>query len=192
MGLRKIAAGVAALLFAAYFCTSAYGNAGKPGKIDLTSSAFREGDMIPQKYGFRDENVSPPLTWSAMPEGTKSIAVICDDPDAQGGVWVHWVIFNIPPDAEGLPEGVSREEVLRDGSVQGVNDFNKIGYDGPAPPYGVHRYVFKVFALDAMLDIQEGVTKKELLGAMSGHILGEGKLTGRSKKKIDIPAEPML
>jgi Raf kinase inhibitor-like YbhB/YbcL family protein len=127
-----------------------------------------------------------------MPEGAQSIVVICDDPDAQGDTWVHWIIFNIPAAAEGLLEGVSREEVLQDGSVQGVNDFKKIGYDGPAPPYGVHRYVFKVFALDTMLDFQDSATKKELLSRMTGHILGEGKLMGRFKKKIDIPAEPML
>lgn len=192
MGLRKIAAGTSALLLIAYLCTSAYGGAGKGRKIDLTSSAFREGDMIPQKYGFNDENLSPPIVWAKVPEGTQSIAVICDDPDAMGGTWVHWVIFNIPTATEGLPEGVSREETLQDGSRQGVNDFKKIGYDGPAPPYGVHRYVFKVFALDTMLDLQDSATKKELLSRMAGHILGEGKLMGRFKKKIDIPAEPML
>lgn len=192
MGLRKIVAGVSALLLIAYFCTSAHGNAEKNRKVDLTSSAFREGDMIPQKHGFNDENISPPLAWTKVPEGTQSIAVICDDPDAMGGIWVHWVIFNIPAAAEGLPEGVSREEELQDGSRQGINDFKRIGYDGPAPPYGVHRYVFKVFALDTTLDLQDSATKKELLSAMAGHILGEGKLMGRFKKKIDIPAEPVL
>ena len=192
MVLRKVAAGVSALLLIVYFCTSVYGGIGRNRKIDLTSSAFREGDMIPQKYGFNDENISPPLVWTKVPEGTQSIAVICDDPDAMGSTWVHWVIFNIPAAAEGLPEGVSREDVLQDDSRQGVNDFKRIGYDGPAPPYGIHRYIFKVFALDLMLDLQEGATKKELLSAMSGHILGEGKLMGRYKKKIDIPAEPML
>lgn len=192
MECRKMAAGALVLFLAAYFCVCAYGSAGKGARIDLTSSVFKEGGMIPQKYGFNDENVSPPLVWSKVPDGTQSIAIICDDPDAPSGDWVHWVIFNIPVSTEGLPEGVSREGVLEDGSVQGVNDFKKIGYDGPAPPYGVHRYFFKVFALNTVLELQEGATKKELLGAMAGHILGGGKLMGRFKKKIDIPDEPML
>lgn len=192
MKCRKMAAGTLALFMAAYFCACAYGAAGKGARVNLISSAFREGDMIPQKYGFNEENISPPLEWSAVPDGTKSLAVICDDPDAPRGTWIHWVVFNIPASAEGLPEHVGREEVLQDGSTQGVNDFKKIGYDGPAPPYGIHRYIFKVFALDAELDLQAGATKSDLIRAMAGHILGEGKLMGRFKKKIDIPAEPML
>ena len=183
---------VLVFFLAAYFCADVYAGSVKAVKMSLTSSAFREGDMIPQKYGFNDENLSPPLSWSGVPEGAQSAVITCDDPDAPGGTWVHWVIFNIPAAAGGLPEGVSREEVLQDGSVQGVNDFNKIGYDGPAPPYGIHRYIFKVFAIDTVIDLEAGATKKELFNRMAGHVLGEGKLMGRCKKKIDIPAEPML
>lgn len=184
MRCRKPAAVALAFFLAACFCADIYGDIGKAVKMGLTSSAFREGEMIPQKYGFRDENISPPLAWSGVPEGTQSIAIICDDPDALGGTWVHWVIFSIPAASEGLQEGVSREGMLDDGSAQGVNDFKKIGYDGPAPPYGVHKYVFKVFALDTALDLQAGATKKELLSRMAGHILGEGKLIGRFKSKF--------
>ena len=192
MGSKGLAVGALALFLAAYCCVSASGGFGKGASIDLTSSAFKEGGMIPQRYGFNRENISPPLAWPKVPEGTRSIAIICDDPDAPAGTWVHWVIFNIPASAVELPEGVSREDVLQDGATQGVNDFKKIGYDGPAPPYGVHRYFFKIFALDIVLDLKPGATKNELLGAIAGHTIGEGKLMGRFKKKIDIPSEPML
>jgi Raf kinase inhibitor-like YbhB/YbcL family protein len=184
MDSRKFAAGALALFLVTYCCASVYGIFEKDTRIDLTSSAFEEGGMIPQRYGFSRENISPPLAWAKVPEGTRSIAIICDDPDAPAGTWVHWVIFNIPASAVGLSEGVSREDVLQDGATQGVNDFKKIGYDGPAPPYGIHRYIFKIFALDIELDLKPGATKKELLGAMAGHIIGEGKLMGRFKSKF--------
>jgi len=191
MKCRKIAAIFLALLLAMQCCDRAEG-AGKAAKLKVTSSAFDEGEMIPEKHAFNYENASPPIAWSKVPDGTKSIALICDDPDAPRGEWVHWVIFNIPPVQEGLPEGVPKEEVLSDGSAQGINDFKNPGYDGPTPPYGTHRYVFKVFALDIYLDLEAGATKKEVLGAMAGHILAEGQLKGKFKKKIDIPAEPMI
>jgi len=191
MDKRSILAILFALLLAIQYCDRAE-CAGRASKLKVTSSAFNEGGMIPQKHGFNDENISPPIAWSKVPEGTKSIAVICDDPDAPRGDWVHWVIFNIPPTEEGLPEGVPKQGVLQDGTVQGANDFKGFGYDGPAPPYGIHRYIFRVFALDTLLDLETGATKRELLGAMAGHILAEGQLKGRSKKKIDISAEPVI
>ena len=185
MNCKRLSAILFALLLAIQCCDRAEG-AGKASKLKVTSSAFNEGEMIPQRHSFNDENISPPIAWSKVPDGTKSIAVICDDPDAPRGDWVHWVIFNISPTEEGLPEGVPKQEVLQDGAVQGVNDFKGFGYDGPAPPYGIHRYIFRVFALDALFDLEAGATKRELLGAMAGHILAEGQLKGRFKKKIDI------
>ena len=152
-------------------------------QISIKSPAFAEGDMIPQAYTCDGKDISPALTWSAVPSGCKSIAVICDDPDAPMGTWVHWVIFNIPANATSLPEGVPKDKVLADGSKQGSNDFRRIGYGGPCPPAGpAHRYFFKIYALDASLELQPGASKKELLKAMEGHILSEGQLMGKYKR----------
>jgi len=151
-------------------------------EIKITSSAFKDGDMIPKRYTCDGENTSPPIAWSGLPEGTKSVAIITDDPDAPVGIWVHWVIFNIPPDIKGLPEAVPDGKTLDSGARQGINDSRKIGYVGPCPPGGTHRYYFKIYALDKDLDLAAGATKKELLKAMEGHILGEGQLMGRYKR----------
>jgi len=165
----------------------ASGFAGGPSRatheFQVTSSVFNEGGEIPGRYGYNFENVSPPLSWSGIPEATKSIAVICDDPDAPLGTWNHWLAYNIPPASAGLPEGMPKELRLRDGTLQGINDFRKAGYDGPAPPSGTHRYVFKVYALDADLDLPPGVTRKELLKAMAGHVLAEARLMGTFTRK---------
>ncbi|KJR42283.1 phosphatidylethanolamine-binding protein, partial [Candidatus Magnetoovum chiemensis] len=128
-------------------------------------------------------NISVPLTWSLLPDGTKSVAIINDDPDAPVGTWVHWVIYNIPPQITSLPEGVPLDKTLSNGAIQGKNDFNKIGYGGPCPPSGTHRYYFKIYALDAMLDLQPGATKAQLLEAMKNHTLSEGQLMGKYKRK---------
>ncbi|MCM8761193.1 MAG: YbhB/YbcL family Raf kinase inhibitor-like protein [Candidatus Omnitrophica bacterium] len=161
-------------------------------RIKVTSASFKDGQMMPERYAYDKENLSPPIEWSDLPSGTKSVALICDDPDAPSGTWVHWVIFNIPPADGGLPEGVPQTEILDNGAIQGINDFKKIGYDGPYPPYGVHRYVFAVYAIDTTLDLEAGSTKQDLLSAINGHILGSGKLTGRYKRKIDIPIERVI
>ena len=108
--------------------------------------------------------------------------MISDDPDAPMGTWVHWVIFNIPPEAKGLPENVLRKDTLDDGAVQGVNGSRQIGYGGPCPPSGVHRYYFKVYSLDAKLSLKPGITNKALEDAMKGHVLSEGQLMGRYKR----------
>jgi Raf kinase inhibitor-like YbhB/YbcL family protein len=138
--------------------------------IEITSTAFDEGGMIPAKYTCDGPNISPPLAWSSVPENTVSIALICDDPDAPMGTWVHWVLFNLPPETKELPE-------------EGKNDSRRIGYSGPCPPGGTHRYYFKIYALDTKLDLEPGVVKKELVKAMGGHILGEGQLMGRYQRQ---------
>lgn len=151
-------------------------------RLQITSSAFKEGEMIPKKYSGYGENISPDISWSKPPIGTRCMAIICEDPDAPIGIWTHWVIFNIPHKSGGLPEGIPPREALPDGTIQGMNDFRKIGYDGAHPPFGTHRYYFKVYALDTRLNIAENVTRDELLKAMKGNILAEGSLMGRYSK----------
>ena len=151
--------------------------------MEITSSAFDEGGMIPGKYTCEGVNISPPLKWSSVPDGTKAFAIICDDPDAPMGTWVHWVIYNIPAGIHELSEDVPATETLPNGAKQGRNDFRKTGYGGPCPPGGTHRYYFKVYALSEELNIKSGITKSELLKAMEGYILEEGHLMGRYKRQ---------
>ncbi|MDO8525795.1 MAG: YbhB/YbcL family Raf kinase inhibitor-like protein, partial [Candidatus Omnitrophota bacterium] len=151
-------------------------------KITVTSSAFKDGGMIPAKYTCDGDDLSPDIAWSGLPSGAKSVALISDDPDAPRGTWVHWVIYNIPPELKGLNEGVEPDKVLDNGALQGMNDSRQTGYGGPCPPAGVHRYFFKVYALDTKLSLGPGATKKDLEGAMRGHILAEGQLMGRYKR----------
>lgn len=151
-------------------------------KISVTSSAFKDGDMIPRKYTCDGDEISPPIDWSGIPADARSVAIISDDPDAPTGTWVHWVIFNIPSEVKGLPENVPSKESLDDGTTQGINSSHKIGYDGPCPPSGVHRYYFKVYALDTKLSLKPGATKKALEDAMKDHVLSEGQLMGRYKR----------
>jgi Raf kinase inhibitor-like YbhB/YbcL family protein len=147
--------------------------------IKVSSEAFEEGGMIPAKYTCDEDDISPPLAWDSIPEGTKTLALICDDPDAPMGTWVHWVLFNLPVDISELPENVPPERELESGAKQGTNDFGRIGYGGPCPPGGTHRYYFKLCALDAVLDLEAGARKPQLLEAMEGHILAKGQLMGR-------------
>ncbi len=164
------------------FMTNAETKGGKEMKITVTSTAFTEGGMIPRQYTCDGSDMSPPLSWSGIPEGAKSIAIIADDPDAPGGMWVHWVVYNLPPDLKGLPENVPAQKTLANGGIQGQTDFRRIGYGGPCPPSGTHRYFFKVYALDAMLALDPGAIKKRLLNAMEGHILAEGELMGKYRR----------
>ena len=150
--------------------------------MELRSAAFEEGGMIPKKHTCDGEDISPALEWTSVADGTKSLALICDDPDAPGGTWVHWVIFNIPGGERDLAENIPSQKELPDGSKQGTNDFRKIGYGGPCPPGGTHRYYFKIYSLDTELDLEAGVTKSQLLQAMKGHVLGEGQLMGKYKR----------
>ena len=151
-------------------------------EIKMNSTAFKEGEMIPKRYTCDGEDISPPLSWDSVPEGTKSLALICEDPDAPRGTWVHWVIFNIPADTRGLDENIPPQKTLPSGARQGRNDFGRIGYGGPCPPSGTHRYYFKLYALDTVIDLKPGATKTELLKVMDGHIIAEGQLMGRYKR----------
>ena len=147
-------------------------------EIRLMSAAFKEGQAIPRPYTCDGVNVSPPLEWSGVPQSAKTLAIICDDPDAPAGTWVHWVLYNLPADKIGMIENTPATEKLAGGGMQGTNDFKKIGYGGPCPPGDTHRYFFKIYALDSELPLQPGVTKAELLKAMEVHIVAQGQLTG--------------
>lgn len=151
--------------------------------MDLKSSAFKAGESIPPKYTCDGQDISPPLEWSAVPSGAKTLALISDDPDAPVGTWVHWVMWNIPATATSLPENVAKKDSLPDGTKQGTTDFRRIGYGGPCPPSGTHRYYFKLYALDTTLDLPSSTTKKELESAMKGHIIGQTELIGRYSRK---------
>ena len=147
--------------------------------MQLTSPAFNEGEMIPRKYTCDDQDISPPMAWSGVPEGTQIFALISDDPDAPMGTWVHWVYYDIPADRTELPENISPDKKPALGGTQGKNDFGRIGYGGPCPPGGIHRYFFKLYALDTLFGLAAGITKGELLKAMEGHILEEARLMGK-------------
>ena len=148
-------------------------------KIALSSTAFRGGEGIPAKYTCDGEDISPPLEWGEPPSGTRAFALIMDDPDAPGGVFTHWVIFNIASESRKLVEAIPTQGQLPDGTLQGKNDFGRTGYGGPCPPAGrPHRYQFTLYALNQPLDLQAGISKKQLLSAMQGHILAQGQLTG--------------
>lgn len=151
--------------------------------MELKSPVFDAGGAIPKKHTCDGADVSPPLLWNTVPEKTQSLALICDDPDAPMGVWVHWVIFNLPAETRELPESVPPQKMLPNGAKQGLNDFRRIGYGGPCPPSGEHRYFFKLFALDAKLDLEAGAKKADVLKAMEGHILSESKLMGRYRRR---------
>lgn len=147
--------------------------------LELSSPAFKNNEFLPNDYAYRYKNLSPVLMWKDIPNGTQSFALICDDPDASGGDWVHWVIYDIPGNIKELKERVSKKETLNNGIKQGINDFQKIGYDGPCPPKGgPHRYVFTIYVLDEKIDLKPRLTKKEVLNRIKGHILGEAKLIG--------------
>jgi len=150
--------------------------------IQLTSEVFSDGTMIPKRFTCDGEDLSPPLSWSGLPTKTGSLALICDDPDAPVGTWDHWVLFNIPASATGLPENVSAKATLDDGSVHGNNSWGRLGYGGPCPPGGTHRYFFKLYALDIELDLKTGATKSQLVKAIEGHILDQGQLMGKYKR----------
>lgn len=153
--------------------------------IEMTSSAFAQGQPIPTKYTGEGADVSPPLNWSKLPEGTRELALICDDPDAPHGTWVHWVIYKIPATAKGLSEAMPHGGKLKEpaGALQGENSFPSTGYGGPMPPPGKpHRYYFKLYALDAPLQVEPGLRKEALLEKMKGHILGQGELMGTYKR----------
>ncbi len=147
--------------------------------LSLSSTVFKEEERIPVKYTCDGHDISPPLVWGEQPQVTEAFALIVDDPDAPGGVFTHWVLFNLPANVHQLGEGIPAHERLESGALQGENDMGRIGYRGPCPPRGpAHRYRFTIYALDRSLDLKPGASKKQLLDAMKGHILAQGQLIG--------------
>lgn len=152
--------------------------------LELTSSAFGEGEPIPSRFTCDGADVSPPLAWSGVPEGARSLALICDDPDAPMGTWVHWVLYDLPAETGSLAEGVPREPTLEIRARQGENDFRRTGYGGPCPPPGKpHRYFFKLYALDSEVVLKAGAKKSDLEKAIKGHVLAEGRLMGTYQRQ---------
>jgi Raf kinase inhibitor-like YbhB/YbcL family protein len=147
-------------------------------KFEITSPAFKNGEPIPTDYSCDGRDMSPALTWSEPPAGTQSFALIMDDPDAPSGTWVHWVMFNIPASARGLPENIPTDPQLSDGSLQGRTSAGRSGYHGPCPPSGIHRYFFKLYALDTILSLPASANKEKVLAAMESHILANAELMG--------------
>jgi hypothetical protein len=145
--------------------------------LELTSDAFTNGQSIPAKYTCTGRNISPALAWNEPPSGTQSFALIVDDPDAPMGTWVHWVLFNIPAEVRSLRENADTSAMF-----VGKNSWGDLGYGGPCPPSGTHRYYFKLYALDSTLSLSPGATKEQLLKTMDGHILAQGELMGTFSK----------
>lgn len=146
--------------------------------LTISSPAFAAGGYIPAKYTCDGEDVNPPLRLAAVPPRTKSLALIVDDPDAPVGTWVHWVVWNIPPETTEIPENS-----LPAGAVQGINDFRRPRYGGPCPPSGAHRYFFKVYALDTLLGLDAGATRAQLESAIRGHVIGQGEIVGLYRRQ---------
>lgn len=154
------------------------------GNMQLTSTAFQNGRPIPEQYTCDGKNISPPLKWSGAPSGTKSFVLICDDPDAPSGDWTHWMVYDLPAAATELPEAAPKFQYIAGNAKQGLNDFRQLGYGGPCPPPGKpHRYFFRLAALDAMLGIQPGASKKDVQEAMAKHVLAQTELMGTYQRK---------
>ena len=159
-------------------------------ELKLESPAFAHNGPMAAKYTGDDKDLSPPLKWEGAPAGTKSFALICDDPDAQSvanKIWVHWVLWGLPPKTTALPESIAKTETLPTlgGAKQGMTDFGRVGYGGPLPPrgHGVHHYFFKLYALDTELELKPKATKAQLEAAIKGHILGQAELIGTYERK---------
>jgi len=152
-------------------------------KLTLESDAFGQGRPIPTRHTADGRDVSPPLRWRGTPGKTESLAAICEDPDAPRGIWVHWVLYDLPAGTSSLPESVAPLEALPEGGTQGTNDFGKLGYGGPAPPSGTHRYFFRLYALDRRLALAPGATAKALRRAMEGHVLAEAECMGTYSRR---------
>jgi hypothetical protein len=156
------------------------GSGGVAMAFELESSAFAAGATIPKKHTCDGPDLSPPLSWKDPPKGAAAFALVCDDPDAPVGTWVHWVLWNVPGSARQLAEGVPTTPTLPDGARQGTNDFKRAGYGGPCPPRGApHRYFFRLYALDTTLGLAAGASRQALLAAMEGHVVGRAELMGR-------------
>ncbi len=147
--------------------------------MNLRSLAFEDGGNIPAKYTCDGQDISPPLSWDDVPEGVETLALIVEDPDAPKGTFTHWVLFNLPTDRTSLEENVPKDGEVAGGARQGTNGFKKVGYGGPCPPSGTHRYIFTLYGLDTTLDLAPKATKEHVLEAMKGHVKAEGRLVGR-------------
>ena len=147
--------------------------------MKLTSTAFTNGGAIPALFTCKGKDISPPLSWDNPPSGTKSFALIADDPDAPVGTWIHWILFNIPADSSKLSENIPKRATLTNGAIHGKNSWGRSDYGGPCPPSGTHRYFFRIYALDIRLTLPAGSTRDALEKAMKGHILAEATLMGR-------------
>lgn len=152
-------------------------------EITVKSPAFEQGKPIPEEYTCDGRNISPPLRWSNIPEEAQSLAMIVDDPDAPRGTFTHWIIWNIPPDLAEFSANVDKEKMLPNGARQGINDAGKIGYTGPCPPSGTHRYFFKVYALDSTIDLAPGANRKQIDDALRGKTIAQGELMGTYKRQ---------
>jgi Raf kinase inhibitor-like YbhB/YbcL family protein len=168
----SIAGGAVAILLSAIASFAAGG-----ATMKITSSAFHEGANIPSKFTCDGSDTSPPLQIAGVPSGAKSLVLIVDDPDAPGGLFTHWLVWNISPQTGSIAEGSAPK------GVQGANDFGKSGYRGPCPPPGTHRYSFKIFALDRELELRSGAKRSQVDAAMKGHVIAQGELVGRYAKK---------
>jgi len=175
-----------ATLFIGIACDSGASPASTEGvsAMTITSTAFADGETIPVKFTGDGDDISPALAWDDLPDGTRQLALICDDPDAPGEInpWVHWVIYGIGPDVSGLAEAIPTERQLDDppGAMQGLNSWNTVGYRGPAPPkgHGTHHYRFTLYALDAAPGLQPGATREEIDAAIYPHVLATAQLVG--------------
>ena len=171
--MRKAIIGAAvAMLFIAITSFAA-----EEAKMKITSSAFQQGGNIPSKFTCDESDASPPLQITGIPSNAKTLVLIADDPDAPGGLFTHWLVWNIPAQTNSIAEGSTPK------GVHGTNDFGKSGYKGPCPPPGTHRYSFKIFALDRELDLSAGAKRSQLEAAMKGHVIGQGELVGRYARK---------
>jgi Raf kinase inhibitor-like YbhB/YbcL family protein len=149
------------------------------GRLTVSSDGFAEGAAIPTEFTCSGADASPPLRVTGVPSGAVALALVCDDPDAPGGTWVHWVAYDLPPGTTTLAKAVPKTDSLPGGGKQGRNDFHHTGYNGPCPPPGkTHRYFFRVYALDAATGLAPGATKAQLESAMSGHVVAQGALQG--------------
>jgi Raf kinase inhibitor-like YbhB/YbcL family protein len=186
MKFHRTAQGVVACYLLAGLAVLSSLAAEKAGKdrMQLSSTAFTDGAAIPAQYTCDAKNVSPALKWSGVPAGTKSLALIVDDPDAPVGTWVHWVLYDLPATTSELAEDLPKSQYVANGGKQGLNDFKHLGYGGPCPPRGSpHRYFFKLYALAVLLDLKPGLTKKELEHAMEKHVLAQAQLMGTYQRK---------
>jgi hypothetical protein len=175
--IKKSLAAVPLILLLSFSMGKLWSQGGR--SFVVKSASFPEGGTIPKRYTCDADDVSPALTWTNPPQGTQSLALIADDPDAPVGTWTHWIIWNIPP-GKGLPEAVPKTDTLGDGSRQGTNDFKRIGYGGPCPPPGkAHRYYFRLYALKAKLDLKAGASRSDLEHAMKGQVVAQAELMGK-------------